>query len=132
MMLYLVIKSAHLLAVMTWISGMVAVALFLIRPSPAAISAFRQWDQYVTAPAMLVAWVLGLTLAYMGGWFGDAWLWAKLVLVVVLSGMHGALAGRLRRVSATRALPRHESYRWLGLMFCALAGVIFLVMAKPF
>jgi len=32
---------------------------------------------------------LGITLAVMGGWYSAPWLWAKLVLVFMLSGLHG-------------------------------------------
>lgn len=131
-MLYLLVKSAHILAIITWISGMVGVALFLAYPSASIAKPIAQWDRKVTSPAMMLAWVLGLALAYMGGWFGDGWLWAKLVAVFLLSGLHGALSGKLRRVGASDAPEGQNVTPFLAGLFGFVVVIVVLVVTKPF
>ena len=62
--------------------------------------AVYRWDRRVTNPALGLVWLLGLTLAWQGGWFSAHWLWAKLVLVTVLSALHGNQSATLRRTIA--------------------------------
>ena len=52
----------------------------------------RRLLRYITTPAMLASWVLGLILAFSGliDWSQDGWFHAKLILVVLLSAYHGA------------------------------------------
>ena len=45
---------------------------------------------------MVIAWVLGLWLAWKGGYWAAHWLHAKLALVVLLSGLHGYLSAATR------------------------------------
>lgn len=133
-MLYLLLKSVHILAVVTWVAGMVAAALVLLRPAESTLATLNGWDKRVTAPAMGLAWVLGLVLAYWGGWFGSPWLWVKLVAVFVLSGLHGMLSGQLRRASDSADPAGHTSPAKpaLVLTFVLVAVVILLVETKLF
>ncbi|WP_454254040.1 CopD family protein, partial [Pseudomonas sp. Marseille-Q7302] len=66
-------------------------------PGTVAIARVRRWDRAVTTPAMLLVWVLGFMLAMTAHWLADHWLQAKLVLIVILSSLHGVQSGRLRR-----------------------------------
>lgn len=142
-MIYLWIKSFHIVAVIVWIGGMLvsavllaalrSVAPLLIAEVQQAIDAARRWDARVTAPAMLLTWILGLALAVTGGWFPSRWLFAKLALVLLLSGLHGVLAGSLRR-SALRpdatvpGFARHAP----AAIVAAVTPIVVLVVIKPF
>ena len=99
---YVWLKALHVAAAMTFVAGMLSVAVFLAAAKPGHADlawAIHRWDRRVTTPAMLLVWTFGLTLALMGGWFHDGWLLAKLVLVVALSGVHGMQSARLRRLA---------------------------------
>ena len=93
----------------------------------------RRWDQTVTTPAMLLVWGLGLTLATSGQWFTAGWLQAKLLFVVVLSGLHGIQSGRLRRIaSGTLAMGGPSPASWpAGLVLASAAAIAILAVAKP-
>ena len=137
-MLYLVLKALHVAAVITWIGGMLTVAIILacsgLQHSQDIywLNGLRAWDRRVTTPAMLLAWVLGLGLASIGDWFPQAWLMAKLVLVLILSGVHGMLVGRLRSLSSRPlavALPNGFATA-VGIIL-ATAIITVVVITKP-
>ena len=131
---YLWAKALHVAAVIVFVGGTLATALLLTAmrtfPDQAApiATALRGWDQIVTVPAMMATWALGIGLAAAGGWFVSGWLQAKLVLVVVLSGLHGVQSGRLRRATAAAA-----AGPWRGdLVIIGCAAVIaVLAVVKP-
>lgn len=136
-MAYLWLKALHVAAVVTWIGGMLTVALALtqvriVQGRGIALDAVRRWDRRVTSPAMGLAWVFGLLLAQQGGWFTAPWLSVKLLLVLLLSALHGYLSGSLRRVATD------DSYAVASVVhrlpFAILAGVLaiaVLVIVKP-
>lgn len=141
-MLYLFIKSFHLVAVLTWVGGMLAqsVALAaLLKRAPGAhageqplLTAIHRWDQRVTTPALGLVWVLGIALAVMGGWYSAPWLWAKFAIVSALSGIHGNQSASLRRLLAGQVAQPPASVRWVpGFTVGAISAVALLVIFKP-
>lgn len=140
---YLWLKALHIAAAVAWIGGMLGSALALRISSATngeahgagrmvALDAVRRWDRWITSPAMVLVWMLGLALAAQGGWFGASWLTIKLVLVLVLSAIHGVLSGSLRMVA--RAGPRSPptSLRHVPILILAgAAAIIILVVIKP-
>lgn len=137
-MIYPWFKAAHIFAMVLWMSGMVVVGLALAHAATVAqrdnraLTALRRWDRLVTSPSMLVVWLLGLIMAQSADWWTSGWLQIKLALVFVLSGVHGVLAGRLRRLVDTPegTLPRRISL-FVPAMLCLLAAVILLAVVKP-
>lgn len=135
--LYPWIKALHLAAVLVFVSGVFTVGCFLrlalhrIDEVQAVSRQVRRWDRQLTTPAMLLAWVCGAQLAISGGWAHSGWLWAKLALVLVLSGIHGMQAGQLRRLSQNSTTPAAPApSAWL-LGACVL-GISVLAVVKPF
>jgi len=141
--LYLWLKALHIAAVVTWIGGMLGAALALGissasngKPDGAgrmvALGVVRRWDNWVTSPAMVLVWMLGLLLAFQGGWFGAHWLTIKIMLVLGLSALHGMLSGSLRNLA--RATPRSPptSLRHVPMLTLAVAAaIVILVVVKP-
>ncbi|WP_108125176.1 CopD family protein [Saccharospirillum mangrovi] len=131
-MLYLLTKSLHILAVIIWLSGFAALAIGLLTPGKAHLELLHRWDKRVTNPALALVWVLGLILAYWGGWFGATWLWIKLAAVFVLSGLHGTLSGRTRRALKNDSTDQLQSLAKpaLGLSLLLVALAILMVETK--
>nr|WP_321270473.1 CopD family protein [Alcaligenes faecalis] len=128
-------KALHVAAAMVFVAGVFSVAGFLrlsvhmstdLKLMAATI---RRWDRRLTTPAMLMVWAFGLLLGASGGWFGSGWLELKLILVVVLSGVHGMQSARLRRMSlgAPASTPGRP---WIPLAI--LVGISILAVVKPF
>ena len=53
-------------------------------------------------PAMVIAWILGLWLAYEGFGFNAVWLWLKLAAVLALSAVHGYFGRAVRNFAADK------------------------------
>lgn len=134
--LYPWLKAMHLASVMVFVGGVLSVSVFLASAAPAAppaslARAVLRWDGRVTAPAMLLVWALGLTLAVGSGRFADLWLQAKLVFVVLLSGFHAVQTGRLRR--ALRDGGKAVAVPGTGIgISAAMFTIALLAVVKPF
>src|SRR5262245_6039709 len=105
------IKAVHVIAVISWMAGMLYLPRLFIYHCDAAPGSVmsetfkvmeRRLLQIIINPAMIVTWVLGLWLAWQGGLFTAGWLHAKLALVLALSGVHGYFSGAVRRFAQDR------------------------------
>jgi len=140
--MYLWLKSIHVVCVLLFVGGTVslllanaAIASRQIGEADAAGSlraAVRWWDARVTLPAMIGAWGFGIWVAIDGAWFSNGWLLAKLVFVVALSGLHGVLAGRLRRLDVEARPGSARPPRLLtAVTLASVLGIVCLAVVKP-
>ncbi len=138
---FLWIKAGHIIAVIAWMAGLLYLPrLFVYHCDAEAGSARsemlkvmeRRLLRAIMTPAMILAFLFGAALIYLVGPQGG-WLHAKLVLVVAMSAMHGALA-RWRRDFANDA-NKHSTcfYRFANEGPTVLMVlIVLLVVAKPF
>jgi putative membrane protein len=91
-------------------------------------------QRQIMLPAMVATWASGLYLAINGGFFqSSGWIYAKLLCVLALSGLHGYL-GKTRKDFA-RGHIVHSSgfYRGINeIPTILLIGIVILVILKPF
>jgi putative membrane protein len=143
--LYEWIKAGHIIALIAWMAGMLYLPrLFVYHatlpagPASAAQSATfkvmeRRLLKAIINPAMIVAWILGLYLAYDGGWFRSGWLHGKLALVIAMSAVHGLYARWVKDFAADRNVRPARFYRiWNEVPTVLLVGIVILVVVKPF
>ena len=84
-------------------------------------------------PAMIVAWLTGATLIWLGGYLGDNWLYAKLVLVVALTGSHMHMSKLRRDFEADLNRKSHRYFRVLNeAPTLLMVGIVIFVIVKPF
>lgn len=140
--LYLWCKSLHILSVILWMSGMIAVPWVAKRvaaiPPPRndhtqeVLRILRQYEMRCTSPAMALAWCLGLYMAKEAHYFTSGWMHMKLAFALVLSGVHGYFARVLRLMSRNPSMELPRSFKWVhrGVVLAALV-VVSLVIHKP-
>lgn len=131
-MLYELTKTAHLVSLFVWIGGMVAVGLALRYPADGFLKPLKAYDRAVTTPAMIAALLFGILLGIQGGWFSSFWLGGKILLVLVLSGLHGALVGKLGKAAWEKpgeVQPQGKMLMPVGLVVLTL--IVLLVTVKP-
>ncbi len=133
------LKAAHVFVVFVFVGGMIMNGVMLLclksgsSQSDSVISFARKWNGSVTGSALALVWIFGLTLATMGGFFADAWLSVKMVLVLILSAMHGMQAGAFRRLQQSPDKPVPAFLRGsavITIIFIAIIAI--LVIVKPF
>src|SRR5229473_570286 len=99
--LYPWFKAFHVIAVMSWMAGMLYLPRLFVyhcgaekgsRQSETFKVMERRLLRAIVNPAMVASWALGLWMVYDGSWISAHWLHAKLLLVVELSGIPGMLA----------------------------------------
>lgn len=134
-MIYTIAKSFHLFAMVVWMAGMifvpVAVASFgAAGPGRELANAIKRVFSLLCTPAMIAVWVFGLWIASSGGWLSSGWLIAKMAAVLVLSGLHGAMVGQLRRVSEGSSPSAALRFMYLPVLLILL-GVIVLAVFRP-
>ncbi|WP_137131296.1 CopD family protein [Rhizobium sp. FY34] len=136
-MSYLVFKGLHVASDIIWIGGMLINA-FVIGMVPDAIrtgviSALRRYDRIVTTAALGGAWLFGLILLFGYVGFSGGWLHLKLLIVVLLSALHGMQGAWLRRMEADPRLdpPAFVSKGMPIVLVCSVT-VVLLAIIKPF
>lgn len=129
-MIYLMMKTVHVAAVVTFVGGLLMLSVGVRIANLAVHRAVRRWDRMVTAPALAIVWITGITIALSGHWFGAAWLSVKLAVVVALSALHGTLR-RMERDDLV-VVPTPWLGQAAGAVVAATAIVVGLVVIKPF
>jgi protoporphyrinogen IX oxidase len=138
------IKSAHILAVIAWMAGLLYLPrLFVYHamapPGSDRSETFkimeRRLQRGIMTPAMVAALGFGLMLAGTPGavdWH-RGWIWAKLALVAALTAYHGALGHWRRAFAEDRNRHSPRFFRIANeLPTLALSAIVVLVVVKPF
>jgi len=143
-MLLAYIKAFHVIAIIAWMAGLLYLPRLLVyhaasRRGSEQSETFKLMERrllrFITTPAMLASWVLGLILAFSGviDWSRDGWFHAKLALVLALSAFHGLLAMWTKDFALDRNTRSARFYRIANevptvLMIC----IVILVVVRPF
>ncbi|WP_170151385.1 protoporphyrinogen oxidase HemJ [Microvirga subterranea] len=140
--MYLWIKALHVISVIAWMAGMLYLPRLFVYHCDAPKGSIQS-DTFkimecrllkaIINPAMVATWVFGLILIWQGGWYTDGWLHAKVLLVLILSGVHGVYVRRLKDFAADKNTRPAKYYRILNEVPTVLMiGIVILVIVKPF
>jgi putative membrane protein len=139
--LYLWLKAAHVIAVIAWMAGMLYLPrLFVYHaeagPHSPQSETFKVMERRllkaIINPALIATWVLGLWLAWSGGWLASGWLHAKLAAVLALSGLHGFYTGAVRAFAEDRNTRSPRFWRVMNEAPAVLmVAIVILVIVKP-
>ena len=142
---YGIVKAFHIIAVIAWMAGMLYLPrLYVYHAGATPRSELSETLKIMEArlykailvPAMAATWLLGLTLVFAFDIIDMRtahWLHAKLLLVVLLSGFHGALSRWRKDFAADRNTRSVRFYRIANEVPTVLMIVIvLLVVIKPF
>jgi protoporphyrinogen IX oxidase len=136
------IKALHVIAVIAWMAGMLYLPRLFVyhcesetgsKQSETFKVMERRLLKAIINPAMIVTWLAGLYLAWTGHWLSAGWLHGKLLLVLVLSGIHGFFSRCVRDFAADRNTRSQKFYRIINEVPTVLMiGIVILVVVKPF
>lgn len=139
---YLWIKALHVVVVIAWMAGQLYLPRLFVyhcdapKGSPQS-ETFKVMEgrllRLIMNPAMVLAWVLGLWLAWKGAYLTAPWFHAKFALVLAMSGVHGYYAGAVRRFAGDRNDKPARHWRiWNEAPAVLMIAIVILVIVKPF
>ena len=143
---YLLFKSIHLIAVISWMVGLLYLPRIFVYHSEAVvtnkpkdlISTFKIMERrlfvYIMNPAMIASWIFGGLLIYTIGIdnFGSLWLQLKLLFVIILTIYHLFLFQCLRKFDENNNAYSSKFYRIINeIPTVLLIGIIIIVVFKP-
>jgi uncharacterized membrane protein len=131
-------KAVHLGAIIVWCAGLAALPVMLAQHEPGdsqdRYGRLRQLSHHgytrIVAPAAVVAIAAGTALVFLRGVYVP-WMFAKLLLVGLLVGLHAAVGGVVVRTGEQRGAVAIRPARVLGTAAVLVTAILVLVLVKP-
>ena len=143
MNLYLIIKSLHLIAVISWMAGLLYLPRIFVyhaqnssekKTSEIFKTMERKLFFYIMTPAMILSWIFGVILIHSIGFqqIGQTWMILKIILVIILTIYHFYLGKILAQFKIDQNIHSHKYYRIINeIPTLLLILIIFVVVFKP-
>ena len=143
---YLLFKSIHLIAVISWMAGLLYLPRIFVYHSESItsnksedlVSTFKVMERrlfiYIMNPAMIVSWIFGILLIHTIGMdnFESFWLQLKLIFVIILTIYHFFLLQCLKKFTENNNKHSSKFYRLINeLPTVLLILIILVVVFKP-
>ena len=141
--MYLWIKAFHLIAVISWMVGLLYLPRLyvyhaMVEPGSARAETFalmeRRLLKAIMTPAMVLTFILGFwMIALNPGLFEEWWFIAKFVMVFIMAGVHGKLSKMRRGLEDGSDVRSDKYYRvWNEIPTILLIGIVIMVIVQPF
>ena len=139
---YLLFKSLHLIAVISWMSGLLYLPRIFVYHSEnnneIITNVFKTMERklfyYIMTPAMIFSWLFGLILIHEIGFdqLASLWLKLKLILVLFLTAYHFYLGSLLNKFKINQNKKTSKFYRYINeIPTLLLILIVFFVVFKP-
>ncbi len=140
---YLLFKSLHLIAVISWMAGLLYLPRIFVyhvenSEKNETTEIFEVMEKrlyfYIMRPAMILSWFFGIILIYINGVeiFSQLWMHIKLGLVVLLTIYHEYLGVCLRSLKLKNNTKTSKFFRVINeVPTIILIFIIFIVIFKP-
>ena len=140
---YLIFKSLHLIAVISWMAGLLYLPRIFVYHTENSSNieickVFKVMERklyfYIMYPAMLLSWIFGLTLIHSVGLesLSALWMQVKFFLVVILTAYHFYLGSCLRAFSYDKNTSSSRYFRVINeIPTILLILIVFVVILKP-
>lgn len=138
---YLLLKAIHVMAVIAWMSGIFYLPRLFVYHTE-TIPGAADYERFVTmerrllkmimTPAMVLVWILGLTMAWLMDYWGAHWFQAKLGLVAIMTWTHVTdfLMARDFARGCNRRPARFFRF-WNEFPTLLMIAIVILVIMKP-
>ena len=140
---YLLFKSLHLIAVISWMAGLLYLPRIFVYHAENNLeekisTIFKVMEKklyfYIMTPAMILSWLFGILLIHSIGFqqLGQLWMIFKLIFVVILTIYHFYLGGILSQFKLNNNKHSHKFFRYINeIPTILLILIIFVVIFKP-
>ena len=143
MNIYLLFKSLHLIAVVSWMAGLLYLPRIFVYhveniEKKESIEIFKVMEKklyfYIMYPAMVLSWIFGLILISIIGFSSLSFLWLKLKLLflILLTIYHFYLGKCLNKLKEDTNNKTSKFFRIINeLPTILLILIVFIVIFKP-
>ena len=139
---YLLFKSLHLIAVISWMAGLLYLPRIFVYHSEndneIITNVFKTMEKklyyYIMTPAMFLSWLFGLALIHEVGFeqLASFWLQLKLIFVILLTVYHFYLGVLLNKFKFDQNNKTSKFYRYINeIPTLLLILIVFVVIFKP-
>ena len=143
MNIYLTYKALHLIAVISWMAGLLYLPRIFVYHTENQLdrnisNVFKTMERklyfYIMTPAMLISWIFGILLIGSIGFdqLSTYWLKTKLILVILLTLYHFYLGNFLHKFKMDLNTKSSKFFRFFNeVPTILLILIIFIVVFKP-
>ena len=139
---FLWIKVLHIVSVIAWMAGLLYLPRLFVyhvvaEPGSVQSETFKVMERRllraIMNPAMVISWITGFLLVYLGEYWDEHWFWAKFACVVILSESH-FLFGRYRKAfEMDRNIKSEKFFRIANeVPTVVMIAIVIFVVVKPF
>lgn len=140
--LYSWMKVLHIVSMVAWMAATFYLPRLFVYHASAAVGSElsetlkvmeRRLYKAIMVPAMTATWIFGLVLVWLLGAWTEGWFHAKFLLVLIMSGYHGACSRWVKDFAADRNVRPARFYRIANeVPTVLLVLIVILVIIKPF
>ena len=140
---YLLFKSLHLIAVISWMAGLLYLPRIFVyhaenNDDKKISDVFKTMEKklyfFIMTPAMILSWLFGLLLIHSIGFqqLGQKWMVLKIIFVAFLTLYHFYLGSNLNKFKNDENIHSHKFYRLINeIPTLLLILIVFVVIFKP-
>ena len=140
---YLIFKSLHIIAVISWMAGLLYLPRIFVyhvenNEEKKISDVFKIMEKklyfYIMTPAMILSWIFGLLLIHSIGFqqLGQTWMLLKIIFVILLTLYHFYLGKTLNQFKFDQNTHSHKFYRLINeIPTILLILIVFVVIFKP-
>lgn len=140
---YLWVKALHLIAVMSWMAGLLYLPRLFVYHSLVEVGSVRSETfklmerrllKVIMNPAMIVSWVLGMWMLVLDSeLIFLPWMWLKIACVIAMTACHMMFAGIYRAFENDRAIMDDQRYRkWNEVPTLLMIIIVIMAVVEPF
>jgi protoporphyrinogen IX oxidase len=136
------VKAAHVIFVIFLMAGLFMMPRFFVYHHQCAVGSAEdaKWIEredrlrrIILNPALTVVWVLGLLLAFNGGYWSQGWFQVKFAFVLGLAAYHGWMIGYFKKLKRGERPLSEKALRMLNEVPGLVAAVaVILAVVRPF
>jgi len=143
MSLYLWVKAFHIIFVVALMAGLLIYPRYKLhqlssKPGDELFETMKEASnrlrKIILNPALIIVWVLGITMLVLNqSLLSVGWMHVKLLLVLILSGLHGYFISIGKKIDRGDVAPTAKTMKMLNeVPFLIMIAVVILAVVKPF
>lgn len=143
-MLYDWLRAGHILCVIAWMAGLLMLPRLLIYRlegdgnqglTDAMDVAALRLQKIILTPAMSLSWIFGVSMILINWQFLslEIWFWIKLLMVIMLTGIHGYFSSlRKKTVASPETLDPRKLRLINEIPFILAIVIVIMAVVEPF